>query len=352
VSSLPVDHLDRVEVVGAALRCAFRHPVTSLRVLAEVVRRSARGNRLEQAAAALVGLAWTTALDDREAHLHVHFGWVAATAAWACTRITGQPYSVVLHAFELHAARYEDGFAPVPLRAAHRVFAISAFDAELVRSRWQVSAEVLHMGVDRTWLDAPPLQAPVPGRIVAVGSLVPQKGHEVLVRAVAAASTSWDLTIVGEGPGRRVLEALGAELGVQDRVHLVGWVDGDEVRERYDGAWVACLACVVAPDGERDGIPVALMEAMARGVPVVTSELGGIPELVDGAGVLVPPGDHLALAAAFDCLSDPEARRRIGERGRRRVAQGFSVASSAIVVLDTARRSAEGASRDGRSAAP
>jgi glycosyltransferase involved in cell wall biosynthesis len=173
---------------------------------------------------------------------------------------------------------------------------------------------------------------------------------------VAAASEPWHVTIVGEGPGRADLGALVQALGVADRVHLEGWLDGAEVRDRYDGAWLACLACVVAADGERDGIPVALMEAMARGVPVVTTDLGGIPELVAGAGIVVPSGDVMALAAALDSLADAGERTRVGALGRDRVRQAFSVRTSARQVAQlvgtSVEQAEEEASRGVGSAAP
>ncbi|OWY61212.1 hypothetical protein B7486_64985 [cyanobacterium TDX16] len=188
------------------------------------------------------------------------------------------------------------------------------------------------MGVDRTWLDEPAVEQPTPGVLVSVGSLLPQKGHDVLVRALARVVEPWTLTIVGDGPQRPALEQLARELGVADRVELVGSQDQAEVRRLLDGAWASALACVVVDDGDRDGIPVALMEAMARGVPVVSTPLGGIPELVGGAGVLVPSGDAAALAEALDRLADPVERQRIGAAGRARVEERFQVATSAARV--------------------
>src|SRR5262249_46320858 len=152
------------------------NPRESWRVLTTVGRHASRRTFLARMTAAFVGLAWARRRDVLDADLiHVHFGWVAATAAWSATRITGGRYSVVLHAFELHSARTADDFAGVPLRAADAVFTISDHDVALVRSRWGVDAAVLRMGVDRTWLAPPvPVEERESDLVVAVGSLVPK----------------------------------------------------------------------------------------------------------------------------------------------------------------------------------
>lgn len=163
-ATIDVDHLTPAKVLWGALRSAVAHPLRTVVVLATVVRRSAPRNLVTQLSATGVGLAWASTFADRRSHLHVHFGWVAATAAWACTRITDQPFSVVLHAFELHVERYQDAFAPIPLRAASTTFAISAFDAELASARWDLPVEVLHMGVTDEWLEDRRPERPCPVR--------------------------------------------------------------------------------------------------------------------------------------------------------------------------------------------
>jgi glycosyltransferase involved in cell wall biosynthesis len=250
---------------------------------------------------------------------------VSATAAWVATRFTGRPYSVVLHAFDLHSAHRRDRFSAVPLRDAAQVFTISECDRDLVARQWGISAEVLRMGVSDEWFATPPLPVHdrAPLSVVAVGSLVAKKGHDVLIDAVARTREPWVLDIIGEGPERRALEQRIAAAGLSGRARLLGLRPEAEVRDRLRRASVAALACVVAPDGDRDGIPVALMEAMACGTPVVSTRVGAIAELVGDAGVLVPAGDASALACALDALADPGLRSTMGTRARERVAREF-----------------------------
>jgi glycosyltransferase involved in cell wall biosynthesis len=190
------------------------------------------------------------------------------------------------------------------------------------------------MGVGEDWLDepAPSAGAREPYRIVAVGSLVPKKGHDVLVDAVARTREPWRLDVIGDGPERGALEQRIAALGLSGRVRLLGALPEDEVRARLRRASVAALACAIAPDGDRDGIPVALVEAMACGTPVVTTRVSGIPELVEGAGVLVEPGDVMGLARALDRLSDATVRERMGARGRARVEAEFRAGRAAALI--------------------
>ncbi len=250
--------------------------------------------------------------------------------------MTGTPYSLVLHAFELHVDRYRDGFEHVPIRAANAVFTISELDAELAERRYGVRAGVLRMGVTDEWLDSPvPTDEREKGLLVSVGSLVAKKGHADLIEAVALARQPWRVVIVGEGPDRDQLRRRAAELGIGARVDLVGARGEHEVRDLVRRAPPSSrLASVVAPDGDRDGVPVAIMEAMASATPVLSTTVGAIGELVTGAGVLVQAGKPSALAAGLDALEDPELRATLGAAGRERVQRDFRSAATARAVVD------------------
>lgn len=160
------------------------------------------------------------------------------------------------------------------------------------------------------------------GVLVSAARLVPKKGLHVVPEALAALrargiACRW--RIVGDGPERARLEGLCRQHGVADLVDFLGACDNSVVRRELLAADAALLPCVVAHDGERDGIPIFLCEAMALGVPVVTTPVSGIPELVvDGAtGLLAVPGDAASLAAALQrLLGDLAAARALGERGR------------------------------------
>jgi glycosyltransferase involved in cell wall biosynthesis len=168
-----------------------------------------------------------------------------------------------------------------------------------------------------------------PLRVVAVGRMVPKKGFDVLVEAVAdltARGVELELVVAGEdGPDAATIRRLVAER-CPDAVQFTGPLSQCELLALYRGADVFALACRVDADGDRDGIPNVMVEAMAAGLPVVSTAVSGIPELVrDGEnGLLVPPEDPGALASALLRLAtDGSLRQRLAAAGRETVAERF-----------------------------
>lgn len=187
---------------------------------------------------------------------------------------------------------------------------------------------VLRMGVDlgrfverpRSRVDTGPL------KVLTIGRLVEKKGVADGLRAIAWArrrGVELRYTVVGDGPLRGRLEALAGELGIADAVQFRGWQVQDAIVEALYDHDVLLAPSVTAQDGDQEGIPVTLMEAMATGMAVVSTRHSGIPELVeDGrSGLLADEGDHAALADALIRLSDsPELARSMGRAARLRVA--------------------------------
>lgn len=173
------------------------------------------------------------------------------------------------------------------------------------------------------------LGLPEDGRLlVCVGNLYPVKGHATLLRALPALPGA-RLAIAGRGAEESNLRALAAELGVANRLHLLGVVDGVDALLR--------AADLFVHPSRSEGLPLAVLEALAGGVPVVASRVGGIPEAVeDGrSGLLVPPGDPEALAAAIgELLADPERAKALGRAGFERAAREFSVEAMTRRYLD------------------
>ena len=140
------------------------------------------------------------------------------------------------------------------------------------------------------------------------------------------------LELVGEGPEREPIVRRARELGVAERVRLLGPLPWEEVRARLGRAGVFALPSIRLPSGRMEGIPVALMEAMASGVPVVSTRLSGVPELVrDGeTGLLVEPGDPAGLARAMaTLLDDDELAARLALNARKLVERSFSLTHEA-----------------------
>lgn len=272
-------------------------------------------------------------------HIHADFALNAATVALVAARLTGRPFSFAAHANDIFVN-------PVLLREKVRAAAfaapISDFNRRVLLAAGGDPAAAGKLVVVRCGLEFsqfPPRPRPAPaGRplaILAVGRLVEKKGFHILVEAcrrLAAQGVAFECQIVGDGPEAPALRGQVAAAGLTERVRLAGALPQEQVRERFRQADLFALPCVVGRNNDQDGIPVVLMEAMAGQVPVISTTLSGIPELIqDGvSGLLVPPGDADALAAAIRRLGhDPALAERLAEQGRAAVARDFDVDQNA-----------------------
>jgi len=188
--------------------------------------------------------------------------------------------------------------------------------------------------------------------VLAVGRLVPKKGFDVLLRGFARARSALRrggptpalrlvLAIVGEGPERKRLEALVRELELGDSVRMPGELAAARVREELAGASVLVAPSVRTPRGDSDGLPNAVLEAMACGRPVLASRLAGLPEaVIDGrTGFLFPPGNDEALAALLARLArNPELAARLGREARLVAEERFSLEVSSRRLIEQFRR--------------
>ncbi len=261
-------------------------------------------------------------------HVHAAFAHGPASVAHFVHLLTGMPFSFGAHAKDLYLS------APDLLarKVAAAEFVLACSDSAATRLR-QIAGPnaykviLAHHGVDTArFAPAPLAPGPPPTqlRILSVGRLVDKKGYPVLLRALAnlvASGHSVSCSIVGTGPRRSDLEALVAQLGLSATVEFLGARTHQEVAACYREADVFVQASVVLPDGDRDGTPNSLLEAMACGLPVAASSVAGIPEAVpEGCGLLFPQADHLALAAALKRLDvDPQLRKSLGIAARAHV---------------------------------
>lgn len=256
---------------------------------------------------------------------------------WAGRAFAGVPLVCTFFGVELRWARRKFPFL-LPLlrrmiRASDAVTAISSDTAaEVVRVMPGSEPRVIPFGAAVEAAEpAGPGPAPAPGaswRWLFVGRLVRRKGVDVLLHALSSPAGGVDeLLVVGDGPERERLEALAGELELDERVEFRGFVPDAELAEALRSCDGLVLPAVVDEKGDTEGLGVVLIEALAAGVPVIASEVGGIPDIVeDGAtGLLTPPGDAAALAGAMARYrEDPALARRLADRGRRTVAERFS----------------------------
>ena len=260
-----------------------------------------------------VALAAAARADD-VTHLHAHFASLAGRTAWIASRLTGIPYTVTTHAKDI----YHRDVDPVWLRRvcsdADRVIAISRFNERHLRATLEGSGARISLRYNALELDRFPYRPPAPVgpgtalRVAAVGRLVPKKGFDVLLQALAAlagAGVPVTAVIAGEGELRDALTARARALGLTERVRLPGALTQSEVRALLRGSHVLAVPCVPAEDGNIDGLPTVVLEAMACGTPVVATDVTGVPEVVrDGeTGILLPAGEPEALARALRDLA-------------------------------------------------
>jgi glycosyltransferase involved in cell wall biosynthesis len=346
-----VERLHRGSAHGALRGAAWwllRRPGRLLGTTAIVARAFARKPRRLARALVTVAVACDHARTMRRLgveHVHAHFANHPALAAWIVMRLAGPTYSFTAHAHDIFR---DQSFLARLVCDARFVVTISEFNREFL-ARYNPSAtpvHVVHCGVDpASWRAGErtiPARGPV--RAVCVARLEEKKGHRVLLQALAEPGADLariELDLAGPGPLRAELEALAQELGLADRVRFCGALPEQDVAALLGRADLFVLASIVERSGFMEGIPVALMEALAKAVPVVATRLSGVPELVrDGdTGLLAEPGDAAGLALALTrAIGDPGAARARALRGRALVEREFDAGTSAARVAELIRQ--------------
>ena len=330
-------------IAAAAVGAFARHPRRTARAFLPLSRTRPRWRALVNVLATAQGLWLARAARAWGAdHIHAHWAHATATLAMGASAVSGIPWSFTAHRYDIVL----NNLLAEKLRSARfgRFIARTTLDLarHLVGPDAVAGAIVLHMGVPipPTSNDAQPARAtPV---VLCPARLVPMKGQRYLLDAAARLVTDgvgFEAWLAGDGPDAAALARRIDQLGLGDRVRMLGTVSHAELLQFYREGKVDC---VVLPSldlggGIHEGISVALMEAMAYGVPVVSTRTGGLPELLEGgAGLLVPPADADALAKALArVLGSATVRVELGQAGRRRIAEQFDIAE---ITRDLARR--------------
>jgi glycosyltransferase involved in cell wall biosynthesis len=317
-------------VAAAHLRAFVRRPHRYLATLAAALRMSpggARGALWQLFYFAEAVLFLELCQRDGVRHVHVHHANVAADVALLAAELDRPPgggcglkWSLTMHGpTEFYEVRRFN--LAVKVTRAGYVICISPFARSqlmmLVDEKHWAKLEVVPCGVDTELFTPPASRARDDAvEILTVARLVRGKGLSVMIGALGRLrerGVPARLTIVGDGPYLRPLQALVDALDLSQRVTFMGAMGQEQLRERYAEADVFCMSSFA------EGVPIVLMEAMAMELPVVTTSVMGIPELVhDGvSGILIRPGAEVELADALERLArDPELRRRMGRAGR------------------------------------
>jgi glycosyltransferase involved in cell wall biosynthesis len=259
-------------------------------------------------------------------HLHAHFASAAAAVARLASLITGTPYSFTAHAADIFRDTVSRDDLRAKLADAHHVVTISDYNLQYLRHHFPQQAERLRLVRNGLELARFPYRDPRPVgttvRVAAVGRLVEKKGFQHLLPALASLIGSGvraDVRIAGTGMMANELQSTIEELGLSRHVRMLGPQTQDQIHELLDWADVFVAPCIVGSDGNADGIPTVLLEAMATGTPCVSTAVTGIPEVIrDGStGVLVEPGDPALLVEAIRRITSPATDRTLLARNAR-----------------------------------
>jgi glycosyltransferase involved in cell wall biosynthesis len=264
------------------------------------------------------------------AHFHAHFSHDPATAAFFASWLTGITYSISAHAKDIYLQ--ERDFLRQKIARASFVVTCTEYNKNYLQEVGSVATPILrcYHGVDPDYFALPVKRNSNPyPRILSVGRLVPKKGFPVLIQALhllRQQGHKFRCHIIGGGPMAGELRKQIAALHLADCVELHAQMSQHELLAYYRTADLFALACEVQSDGDRDGIPNVIVEAMAMGIPIVSTRISGIPECVDHNvnGILVAEKDPSALAEGMaTLLSQPELAQQLGRAGRKKMEQEF-----------------------------
>lgn len=341
----PVKYLsirrNRRAVWQANLRLFFKEPARYFRTLLWAMRfgRPVYVRRFFQA-----GYLAEIVSQESVSHLHAHFAHDPTLVAMFTHRLTGIPYSFTAHAKDIYVKTPLE-ILRAEAQQAQAVITCTEYNRKYLADHLGlVSNDKLHCiyhGLETSQFKFSRARGSRPGPpvILSVARLVEKKGLNNLIAAaeiLRGRGRSFQIEIIGDGPMRQALETQVLDLGLSNWVRLLGPLPHESVCEAYERASLFVLPCVVAPDGDRDGIPNVLLEAMACGVPVIATPVSGIPELIvaEREGVLVPPNSPEMLADALDrLLAQPELCDRLALAARAKVEAWFSVEGSSSRLL-------------------
>ena len=272
---------------------------------------------------------------EKITHIHSHWATMPTTAAMILNKLTGTPFSFTAHAWDIFV-----NCNGLEEKVKQARFVITCTDynrkflSHLCRNEESRKIYLNYHGVDiRTQGQSPSGTVPFAKslKILAIGRLVETKGFEYLIdacRILRDKGIGFECQIVGSGSLEKSLRLQVANLKLQDKVRFLGLKTQNEIKELFQGATVLVQPSIMARNGDRDGIPNVILEAMALGTPVISTNFSGIPEAVvdKQTGVLVPEKDSLALADAIENLwKNVSLKEKLVKNSRELVEKKFDV---------------------------
>lgn len=267
-------------------------------------------------------------------HLHAHFCHTPTSVALFASDLTGLPFSFTAHAKDIYISEPDQLIRKI--QHASFVVTCTEYNARYLKNLAQDAGcttpiHIVYHGINLDFFSFNPPAAPSapPYRILSIGRLVPKKGYDTLLEALKILDHSgidFQFCHIGSGELERQIQALVSQLKLDHRVEMLGTLPHHEVLNHYRKSHCFVLASKLAANGDRDGIPNVLIEAMATGVPVVSTNVSAIPELIENGvtGTLVPPDNPSALAGAIaGTLLYPESNQNRILRAREKVEKLF-----------------------------
>ncbi len=338
-------YLDEVSIVRklyAFASAGLRHPIRMGRCAKEILRAQPTKNARDYGRLAYHWLEasylhkhFNSGTID---HIHAHFVNGPSSIAMFLSLISGVRFSFTMHASMIW-------LDPIALRNKLHLsvfgISISEFNKEYVLSEYGESfrskIHIVRCGIEPQKIpDSRRQPRSLRREILGVGQLNARKGFHILIEAcwiLAQRGQDFHCTIVGDGEERQRLDEMRIRLNLEDRISLVGAKRQEELFDYMQSADIFALPCVISAGGWRDGIPVALMEAMAWRIPVITSDILGLPELVghEETGLLCEPSDAEDIANSIERLiTDSNLCSRLADSGARWVLAEFNVEESAL----------------------
>lgn len=320
------------EVLRAALSQALRYPLRTLRAASLLLQSRNPWVFLKNLAVLPKGL-WLAQMAREAGAEHIHAHWVLTTATMAmiASEISGIPWSYTAHRGDI----VEQNLLSIKSERAAFCRFISKGGLDMAAGYGvpvqEAKFRVIHMGVPLPGMLREGKSSRESFLLICPANLLPVKGHRYLIEAMALLGQRGIdamLWIAGQGELRAELEKQVEEAGLQERVRFLGQVSHATLLDWYARCEVdgVVLPSVDLGDHVHEGIPVSLIEAMSYGLPTISTDTGGIPELLyDEAGLIVPPQDPLALAAAIErVIREPELRRMLAQKGSMRVREEFA----------------------------
>jgi glycosyltransferase involved in cell wall biosynthesis len=266
-------------------------------------------------------------------HVHAHFAGMAARTAFWMNKFFSITFSFTAHANDIFSPRQFEIGVDNLVDTARAIVTETDYAARFLHERYPYRIDRVHRiynGLDLSEFERADFSSNPP-LIIAVGRLIPKKGFGDLIRTCALLAERGKLfrcEIIGAGPLENELRLQIDELRLQNNVVLVGALPQTQLRGRLAAAHIFVLPSVIDPDGGMDNLPTVIMEAMATALPVVSTDIGGIPEMIieNETGFLVQPGDTAAMADAIEkVINDSSLAARLGHSGHERARTLFSI---------------------------